>query len=42
MKTLLFTHRACLDHVPPAGHPEAPARLEAVLAALEGPAFGGL
>jgi acetoin utilization deacetylase AcuC-like enzyme len=29
-----FTHRACLAHDPGAGHPECPARLEAVLQAL--------
>ena len=31
---LLFTHPACLAHDPGAGHPECPARLEAVLHAL--------
>ncbi|GAB2671463.1 histone deacetylase family protein [Arenimonas aestuarii] len=31
---LLYTHPACLSHDPGAGHPECPARLEAVLHAL--------
>ena len=35
MRTALFTHRACLDHRPPAGHPESPDRLTAVLSGLE-------
>jgi acetoin utilization deacetylase AcuC-like enzyme len=35
MTTALITHPACLDHVPPRGHPESPDRLHAVLAALE-------
>src|SRR5205809_7937988 len=34
MRTLLVTHEACFEHQPPAGHPESPARLTAVLAAL--------
>src|SRR5262245_58435223 len=42
MTTLLVTHRACLDHDPGPGHPERPARLEAVLAALEAPEFAAL
>ena len=33
---LLFTHPSMLDHKVPAGHPERPARLEAVLKGLEG------
>jgi acetoin utilization deacetylase AcuC-like enzyme len=33
---LLFTHPSMLAHLVPAGHPERPARLEAVLKALEG------
>ena len=37
MTTLLYTHPACLDHDPGRHHPESPARLRAVLAALEGP-----
>ncbi len=36
MTTVLFTHSDCLDHVTPDGHPEQVARLEHVLAALEG------
>ncbi len=31
---LVFTHPACLDHLPGPGHPESPARLQAVLDAL--------
>lgn len=42
MTTLLFTHAACLAHDPGEGHPESPARLEAVLAALSAPAFAAL
>ncbi len=36
MTTALLTHRDCLDHVMPAGHPEQVARLERILQALEG------
>jgi acetoin utilization deacetylase AcuC-like enzyme len=42
MATLLFTHPACLEHDPGEHHPESPARLRAVLAALEAPEFGAL
>jgi len=42
MTTLLYTHRACLDHDPGPGHPECPARIEAVWTALDAPAFAGL
>jgi acetoin utilization deacetylase AcuC-like enzyme len=42
MSVALFTHDACLSHVPPAGHPESPERLRAVLAALSGPEFAPL
>ncbi len=42
MTTLLYTHQACLAHDPGAYHPESPARLEAVLAALTAPEFAGL
>ena len=42
MTTLLFTHSDCLDHRPGEGHPESPARLAAVAAALEEPDFAGL
>jgi len=36
MTTALITHTDCLKHVTPDGHPEQVARLEHVLAALEG------
>ena len=39
MTTLLYTHPACLDHDPGQYHPESPARLRAVLQALDGPDF---
>jgi acetoin utilization deacetylase AcuC-like enzyme len=42
MTTLLMTHKACLGHDPGARHPESPARLKTVLAALAEPAFGQL
>jgi hypothetical protein len=42
MTTALLTHPACLAHEVPAGHPESPARLRAVLGALDGPAFSAL
>jgi acetoin utilization deacetylase AcuC-like enzyme len=42
MTTLLFTHEACIAHDPGAHHPESPARLKAVLAALDDPAFATL
>ncbi|MFQ5467766.1 MAG: hypothetical protein ACE5DS_06475, partial [Kiloniellaceae bacterium] len=42
MTTLLYTHGACLDHDPGPMHPENPARLGAVLAALDGAEFAGL
>jgi acetoin utilization deacetylase AcuC-like enzyme len=35
----LYTHPACLQHDPGAGHPESPARLRAVLEALADPRF---
>jgi len=35
MKTALITHKDCLDHVTPQGHPEQVARLEYVLDALQ-------
>ena len=38
----LFTHEACLAHDPGPGHPESPARLRAVMAALNRPDFAGL
>ncbi len=42
MTTALFTHLACLGHDPGPTHPERPARLTAVLAALEAPEFAAL
>jgi acetoin utilization deacetylase AcuC-like enzyme len=42
MTTLLLTHDACLAHDPGPGHPESPARLRAVRAALDAPAFAAL
>src|SRR3954469_16124334 len=42
MTTFLYTHPACLDHDPGRHHPEAPARLRAVLAALDDPEFARL
>jgi acetoin utilization deacetylase AcuC-like enzyme len=42
MTTLLYTHPACLEHDPGRHHPESPARLRAVLAALEDPEFSRL
>ena len=42
MTTWLFTHPACLTHEMGAHHPESPARLRAILAALEAPAFDAL
>jgi acetoin utilization deacetylase AcuC-like enzyme len=42
MTTLLYTHQACLEHDPGAYHPESPARLRAVLEALDAPEFARL
>jgi acetoin utilization deacetylase AcuC-like enzyme len=42
MATMFITHPACLGHHPPAGHPESPARLEAVLSAIKCHNFNGL
>src|SRR6266849_7064522 len=42
MTTLLYTHPACLDHDPGHYHTESPARLRAVLEALDAPEFAGL
>ena len=42
MSTALITHPDCFGHTPPRGHPESPARLEAVLVALSAPRFEGL
>ncbi|MEO8810093.1 MAG: histone deacetylase family protein, partial [Rhodanobacter sp.] len=38
----LYTHPACLQHEPGLGHPEQPARLQAVWRALDGDAFSTL
>jgi acetoin utilization deacetylase AcuC-like enzyme len=42
MKTVLLSHPSCAEHDMGPWHPEAPARLEAVLAALAGDAFRDL
>ncbi|HKT18546.1 MAG TPA: histone deacetylase family protein [Stellaceae bacterium] len=42
MTTLLLTHEACLQHDPGRRHPESPARLRAVLAALAASEFSSL
>ena len=42
MTTLLVSHQACLGHDTALGHPERPARLQAVLTALSGPEFEAL
>ncbi|HUH83340.1 MAG TPA: histone deacetylase family protein [Stellaceae bacterium] len=42
MTTILYTHKACLQHDPGSYHPECPDRLRAVLAGLEAPAFAAL
>src|SRR5579864_2120451 len=42
MTTLLYTHPACIDHDPGDYHPESPARLRAVLEALDAPEFAAL
>src|SRR6266699_7173776 len=42
MSTLLVTHPACLDHLTPAGHPERPDRLRAVIRVLEQERFQNL
>jgi acetoin utilization deacetylase AcuC-like enzyme len=42
MSTLLYTHPACFEHDPGRHHPESPARLRAVLAALDDPEFARL
>jgi len=39
MTTLLVTHPDCIAHDPGSGHPESPARLSAILKALEEPQF---
>jgi acetoin utilization deacetylase AcuC-like enzyme len=42
MSTAIYTHRSCIEHDPGPGHPESPARLAAVLEALEDPRFSAL
>jgi acetoin utilization deacetylase AcuC-like enzyme len=42
MTTLFVTHPACLDHLPPRGHPERPERLRAIEQALSGDRFKAL
>lgn len=42
MVTRLYTHRDCLMHQTPLGHPEQVARLEVITQKLEAPAFDGL
>ena len=42
MSTWIYSHPDCLEHVPGPGHPEAPARLSAVLQALRQPGFEAL
>ena len=41
MSVPVFTHPAMLDHAPGGGHPESPARLKAVLDALDDAGLGG-
>ncbi|HJT97287.1 MAG TPA: histone deacetylase family protein, partial [Rhodanobacteraceae bacterium] len=38
----IYTHAACLAHDTGPGHPESPARLAAVLEALDDPQFASL
>ncbi|HEX7369212.1 MAG TPA: histone deacetylase family protein, partial [Rhodanobacteraceae bacterium] len=38
----VYTHPACLEHDPGIGHAESPARLRAVLEALDDPRFAGI
>ncbi|MFN4283957.1 MAG: histone deacetylase family protein [Alphaproteobacteria bacterium] len=42
MTTALFSHTACLGHDPGPQHPESPARLRAILRALDAPQFAAL
>ena len=39
MSTILLSHRACLNHLTPSGHPERPDRLRAIEQALEDEKF---
>ena len=41
-RSQLYSHTACFEHDPGSGHPECPARLKAVLGALDDPAFAAL
>ncbi len=40
--TLFYSHPICQEHEAGPGHPEQPARLKAILQALEAPGFAGL
>src|SRR5260370_9334888 len=40
--TLVYSHAACLEHRPGAGHPESLERLNTVLRALRSPEFSSL
>jgi len=42
MHLALYTHASCLQHEPGAGHPESPARLRAVLQALDQDRYAAL
>ena len=42
MSTALISHKTCLDHVAPYGHPECEERLHVILAALGEPQFDHL
>jgi acetoin utilization deacetylase AcuC-like enzyme len=42
VSTLLIMHPACLEHIPPLGHPERPDRLRAIEQALEDERFQSL
>jgi acetoin utilization deacetylase AcuC-like enzyme len=42
MATRLYSHPACLDHDPGRLHPERPARIKAILEALDRPEFAAL
>ena len=42
MSTLIYTHADCLQHVPGPGHPESPARLKAVVDALQAARIDGV
>ena len=42
MSIAVYTHQSCLEHDPGPGHPESPARLAAVLEALDNPRFASL